>query len=514
MRSASAAPNCAPQRCVPGRGGDACRWRSAVSVWARDQMMRKAGAVPVSIMWFRRDLRVVDHAALAAAAASGTVVPLFVVDPSMYGAVGAVRQAALVEAMRALGQSMGGRLVIRHGDPRAVVAAVAHEVGARDVFVTADHAPAGRRRDKAVHEALVESGARLVRVGSNYVVPPGTLLTGAGTPSAVFTPFRKRWEPHTFELPIEVGDVDWLGDPDIRCDGRPMVSPDGEGVDSSRWFVTGADASARLDHFIAGSLAGYKVDRNLPSLDGTSRLGTALHFGTMHPRTVLDEVRRAVAADPSMAEGAEVFVSEIGWREFYADVLYHRPETAWENLQAGMSGLAVDTDAAAKDRFARWTAGQTGYPIVDAGMRQLTTTGWMHNRVRMITASFLVKDLHLPWQWGARHFMAHLCDGDVASNNHGWQWTAGTGTDAAPFFRVFNPSLQGARFDPDGAYVRSFVPELAGVPDRHVHAPWQAATAPAGYVAPMVDHAAERDEALARYKSRPDVRQPGSASSR
>jgi deoxyribodipyrimidine photo-lyase len=210
----------------------------------------------------------------------------------------------------------------------------------------------------------------------------------------------------------------------------------------------------------------------------------------VHPRQLL--------ADLGPERGHEVFASELAWREFYADVLFRRPETAWENLDPKMASMVVDTDAAARARFDRWATGTTGFPIVDAGMRQLLSTGWMHNRVRMLVASFLVKDLHLPWQWGARHFMSHLVDGDLASNQHGWQWAAGTGTDAAPYFRVFNPTTQAHRFDSSGDYVRRWVPELRGIDGGAVHEP--GARRPSDYPAPMVDHGAEREEALARYR--------------
>jgi deoxyribodipyrimidine photo-lyase len=217
-------------------------------------------------------------------------------------------------------------------------------------------------------------------------------------------------------------------------------------------------------------------------------------------------------ADLGDSKGHTTFRSELVWREFYADVLYHRPESARHNLQVKMDSVPQDTDAAAKRRFDRWASGTTGFPIVDAGMRQLLATGWMHNRVRMITASFLVKDLHLPWQWGARHFLDHLVDGDLASNNLGWQWVAGTGTDAAPYFRIFNPLAQSQRFDPDGRYIRRWLPELQGVADRNIHAPCASSnTPPLGYVAPMVDHAVEREEALRRYAM---VTRPGDAARR
>ena len=222
----------------------------------------------------------------------------------------------------------------------------------------------------------------------------------------------------------------------------------------------------------------YDADRDRPAIDGTSRLSPFLKYGVVHPRQLLAE------SDASH-DGHRVFQSELAWRDFYADVLFRQPRTAWENLDRRFDHIAVDTDAAAHERFRRWCAGTTGFPIVDAGMRQLAQTGWMHNRVRMIVASFLVKDLHLPWQWGARHFLQHLLDGDLASNNHGWQWAAGCGTDAAPYFRVFNPTAQQERWDPDGAYVHRWISEL-DTDD---------------YPSPMVDHQLERQEALDRYQA-------------
>jgi deoxyribodipyrimidine photo-lyase len=251
------------------------------------------------------------------------------------------------------------------------------------------------------------------------------------------------------------------------------------------------DVHAQWRSFVEDGLDAYPERRNLPGVEGTSRMSVALRWGLVHPCELIDDL--------GASRAHEVFRKELAWREFYADVLFHRPETAQQNLQPKMNAMPVDTDAAARGRFVAWCDGMTGYPIVDAGMRQLLATGWMHNRVRMITASFLVKDLHLPWQWGARHFMRHLLDGDLASNNHGWQWTAGTGTDAAPYFRVFNPAAQSQRFDPDGAYIRRWVPELAGLSGSAVHEP--GAARPDGYPPPLVDHAREREEALARYKS-------------
>jgi deoxyribodipyrimidine photo-lyase len=229
-----------------------------------------------------------------------------------------------------------------------------------------------------------------------------------------------------------------------------------------------------------------------------------LKYGEVHPRTLLADLARR------RSESAEAYRREIVWREFYADVLHHRPDSARRNLDRAFDALPLDSGPEAQRRFAAWWDGRTGFPIVDAGMRQLRAQAWMHNRVRMIVASFLVKDLHLPWWDGARHFMRLLVDGDLASNQHGWQWVAGTGTDPAPYVRVFNPVTQGERFDPDGDYVRRFVPELRGVPGKAVHRPWQLpGGVPDGYPEPIVDHVAERREALARYERVQEIRGRG-----
>ena len=250
----------------------------------------------------------------------------------------------------------------------------------------------------------------------------------------------------------------------------------------------------RFDEWSQRAMGEYKEARNMPGVDGTSMMSPYLKFGIIHPRQLLQRLDGSA--------GSDVFRSEIAWREFYADVLFHQPETTWKNLQPKMDALPIDSGSLAEERFAQFCAGNTGYPIVDAGIRQLLGSGWMHNRVRMIVASFLVKDLHLPWQWGAKFFMEHLLDGDVASNTHGWQWTAGTGTDASPFFRVFNPMGQSEKFDPEGEYLRRWIPEIAHLDNKSIHAPWTLGLlAPSEYPEPIVDHAVEREEALARYKA-------------
>jgi len=429
------------------------------------------------IMWFRRDLRLADLPALHAAAAEGDVVPLFVVDPAFAGA-GMPRQRFMRSALAALDQSMDGALVYRHGDPTVVVPALAAEVGASEVHVTRDYGPYGRRRDAAVAEALGAAGVRLVGTGSPYAVQPGSVAKADGSSYLVFTPFSKTWRQVGWDEPLGVPDVQWHGAPSVPCDGPPASEPWPDGASERA-------AHDRWDDFLPRVVA-YADQRDMPAVDATSRLSAALRWGLVHPRQLLADISATADIHDGAGDsrGHTVFTNELAWREFYADVLFRRPETAWAPLDQRIGAMPVDTDAAARARFERWAAGTTGVPIVDAGMRQLLATGWMHNRVRMLVASFLVKDLHLPWQWGARHFMAHLVDADLASNQHGWQWTAGTGTDAAPYFRIFNPFTQAERFDPTGEYRRAWVPEMGS----------------AAYPAPMVDHSAERDEALRRYR--------------
>jgi deoxyribodipyrimidine photo-lyase len=426
-----------------------------------------------TVLWFRRDLRTTHHAALAAAAAEGPVVPLFVVDPHFAVAAGPNRAAFLAGALAALHDATDGALVIQYGDPTTVVPRFADELGASSVHVSRDAGPYGRARDAVVADRLRADGRHLVGTGSPYLVPPATVTKADGSPYAVFTPFSKVWREHLASSPRPPAsvDVDWLG-----VLGDPL--PSAPETTAQLPEPTTQAALDRWQAFRRDGLDAYHERRDLPAVAGTSRLSAHLKWGTVHPAQLLDDL------DPS-GDAHRVFLSELAWREFYADVLLRRPETAWQNLDRRMDAMPVDTDAAARARFERWCAGTTGFPIVDAGMRELVATGWMHNRVRMIVASFLVKDLHLPWQWGARHFMTHLVDGDLASNNHGWQWAAGTGTDAAPYFRVFNPTAQQARYDPDGEYVGGWIPELGTT----------------AYPGPMVDHAAERLDALERYRT-------------
>ncbi|MGA1361694.1 MAG: cryptochrome/photolyase family protein [Ilumatobacteraceae bacterium] len=441
-----------------------------------------------AVWWVRRDIRTQDNGALVSAAAHGNVVPLFVWEDNLLGSAGAIRRAFLFDALDALDDSVGRALIYRDGPAVDAVPAFCRLVGADTVHITEDFAPWGRARDAAVEKALGENGVRLVRADTPYVIRPGTVRKDDGTPLKVFTPFYKRWLTHRWAS-FSDADATFADHRDLCAGSR---RPDGFHASPGR-AAGESGAWERFDGWSARAMDRYKDDRNNPAIDGTSMMSPFLKFGVVHPRQLLARL--------DASPGAEHFRSEIAWREFYADVLFHQPRTTWENLQPKMDAMRLDTDAAAQERFAAFCRGETGYPIVDAGVRQMLATGWMHNRVRMIVASFLVKDLHLPWQWGARFFMEHLVDADIASNNHGWQWTAGTGTDAAPYFRVFNPVSQGQKFDPAGEYVRAWVRELADVDTKHVHEPWTLGLlAPAGYPGPMVDHSAEREEALLRYK--------------
>jgi len=442
--------------------------------------------VTTNLLWFRRDLRLADHPALLAAGADGaTVTPVFVIDPT-FAESGNVRTAFLIDSLTSLDADLRDRtgvgLVVRHGDPTEVIPTLAAEVEARTVFVSRDYTPYGRRRDEAVAGRLKAQDRRFKGVGSPYAVAPGGVRKDDGDPYAVFTPYSKRWRATGWDTPYpEPGDdISWQG-ADAGVDSDPLpersspsaeLPPAGEAAALERWAAFLGSCSA-ADGTMRSGLDAYDDLRDRPGLDGTSRMSPYLKWGTVHPRTLLVDLDASGDGD----RGHTVYSSELAWRDFYADVLFQRPDSAWRNLNTKYDAMLLDTDAAARRRFDRWAAGDTGFGIVDAGMRQLLATGWMHNRVRMIVASFLVKDLHLPWWWGAKHFMTHLVDGDLASNNHGWQWAAGTGTDAAPYFRVFNPTTQEQRYDPDGQYVARWVP---------------------GPVEPMLDHKEEREEALRR----------------
>jgi deoxyribodipyrimidine photo-lyase len=426
-----------------------------------------------TLMWFRRDLRLRDLPPLAdAASADAEVLGCYVLDPRLKATSGSRRLQYLYDSLRELRDALDGRLLVTRGRPETRIPALAKQIGAMSVHVSADFSPFGVRRDAVVRAALGD--VPFEGSGSPYLVSPGRVTKGDGSPYKVFTPFYSAWRDHGWRAPAKSGakSARWIdpadveGGVDIPKGDAELDLPAGESAARTGW-----------QKFVEAKLSDYADDRNRPDVDGISRMSAHLKFGTIHPRTM--------ATDLGTGPGAQAYLRELAFRDFYASVLHAWPDSAWWNWNKSFDRIEVDEDRDAKQRFEAWKAGRTGFPIVDAGMRQLSESGFMHNRVRMIVASFLVKDLHLPWQWGARWFLDQLVDGDMASNQHGWQWAAGCGTDAAPYFRVFNPAAQEKKFDPDGAYVRRWVPEFGGD----------------GYPDPIVDHAAERIEALRRYQA-------------
>lgn len=438
-----------------------------------------------TLLWFRRDLRCHDHPALLASAEpDGEVLACYVLDPRLEASAGARRLQYLYRALSELSDSLDGKLLVTRGRPEQRIPALAKAVGAATVHISQDFSPFGRRRDESVQAALGEIA--LCATGSGYLVSPGRITKPDDAPYQVFTPFFRAWRRHGWRAPADSGpdSARWIDPAELGSSGKRIDIP--TATDDLVIHAGEQAANRQWREFVEHELADYPGLRDRPDLDATSRMSAHLKFGTIHPRTM--------AAD--LDSGDDAYLRELAFRDFYAAVLYHWPDSAWQNWNRDFDAIEVDDDAAAVQAFEAWKDGRTGFPIIDAGMRQLAATGFMHNRVRMIVASFLVKDLHLPWQWGARWFLDQLIDGDLANNQHGWQWAAGCGTDAAPYFRVFNPGLQGAKFDPDGDYIRRWVPELADVINVHK----LGGDRPTSYPEPIVDHAEERLEALRRYQ--------------
>jgi deoxyribodipyrimidine photo-lyase len=439
-----------------------------------------------ALLWFRRDLRLRDHPALAAAAESDEVLACFVLDPRLEKSSGQRRLQYLGDSLRRLRDDLDGRLLVTRGQPDKQIPRIATMVAASSVHISEDFAPFGKRRDERVRAAL--DSVPLVATGSPYLVSPGRITKPDGLPYKVFTPFLRQWRSTDWRAPAKSSakSARWVDPARLRikqCDipdpGAPLDVAAGEAAARKQW-----------KSFVDNGLHHYAEVRDRPDLNSTSRMSAHLKFGAIHPRTLVADL-------DLRGSGAQAYLRELAFRDFYADVLHHWPRSAWRNWNSDFDGIQTDTGAEAKRRFEVWKAGETGFPFVDAGMRQLRETGFMHNRVRMIVASFLVKDLHLPWQWGAEWFLDQLVDADMANNQHGWQWCAGCGTDAAPYFRIFNPIIQGETFDPSGDYIRRWVPELRSVDDMRL----RKGERPSGYPAPIVEHGVERAEALRRYRS-------------
>jgi len=436
-----------------------------------------------SIVWFRRDLRISDHPALVAALSeSDEIVPVFIIDSKLIERTGSNGLAYLAQSLQHLDASLDKKLQVIAGQPIEVLKKLQEKYNAQSVHISAEYEPVSAAQDVEIEK----SGIKLVRTGSAYAVAPGRVLKPSDqTPYRVYTPFYRAWLTHGWRKPEQ------------KPKSITAVTPDSDSRQFPDWKVpTGvsiteageAAANERFKHFQKNGLDNYDEARNLAGIDGTSKMSAHLTWGEIHPRTLL--------APLGQSKAHEVFRKEIAWREFYADVLFNNPHTETDYYAPQFAKMRYDKPG---KQFKAWREGNTGYPFVDAAMRQLLAEGWMHNRTRMVVASFLVKDLHLEWQLGERFFREHLVDYDVASNAHGWQWTAGCGTDASPYYRVFNPVEQGKRFDENGDYVRKYVPELAHLKGIEIHEPWDVLD---GYLKdypqPIVNHATERLESLAR----------------
>jgi deoxyribodipyrimidine photo-lyase len=460
-----------------------------------------------ALHWFRSDLRLSDNRALAAAAARAEEIALaFVLDPVLLSSprTGAPRLRFLrgcLEDLAAELRRRGHRLLVRSGDPAVEIPRLLRETGARLLTLGRDYGPYAVRRDRRVAAAAERAGARVLAVKDRVIFESDEIRTRSGGPFRVYTPYRRAWERRLGEAPEDPGGPLRLPPPvrGAAAGALPSLASLGVADDPTLLPTPGARAARRrLARFVEHGLRDYAQRRDLPAEDGTSRLSPYLRLGVISMRSCLAAARAAAALDPACARGARSWISELVWREFYHAILAEHPRVLERSFRTEFDDLDWEQDP---EGFAAWCDGRTGYPFVDAGMRQLRETGWMHNRARMVAASFLTKDLLVDWRAGERFFMQHLVDGDPASNNGGWQWAASTGTDAQPWFRIFNPVTQGERFDPDGRYVRRFVPELAGVPDRFLHRPWESPHPPRDYPPPCVDHAARRRLALERFAS-------------
>ncbi|WP_309384485.1 cryptochrome/photolyase family protein [Cerasicoccus frondis] len=464
------------------------------------------------MVWFRQDLRLKDNPALQAAIERGEpVVPVFIYDEKGEGqwSFGGASKWWLHHALKDLAEQLADydlRLVIRQGKSGDVLKQLLQDTGAEAVFWNRRYEPEVIKRDKQIKEALTQDDFEVKSFNAALVHEPWEIKNQSGKPFQVFTPYWKHCLKLDTPPPVSV---------DIRQAKVPKQWPNSLELEALQllpkikwdtgfydyWTPTAAAAHQRLGKLAASGASGYTQGRDFPAEDATSRLSPYLHFGQIGPREVFAAFDRH---DSDGTKGGRKFLSEIGWREFSHHLLYHWPHLPTDPLREEFNHFPWEMD---EKLLRAWQKGETGYPIIDAGMRQLWATGWMHNRVRMIVASLLVKHLLIPWQEGARWFWDTLVDADLANNTQGWQWSAGCGADAAPYFRVFNPILQGQKFDLNGDYVREWVPELRPVADGKIHEPWEAGLDQLGgvvigrdYPAPIVDHKRGRNRALQAYE--------------
>ena len=481
--------------------------------------MTTRSAAP-SLVWLRNDLRLADNPALHAAVLRGApVLCLFILETDAgLRPHGAASRWWLHHSLAALGadlERIGARLDILHGKAAALVPALAGAIDAGAVFWNRRYGGAATTLDAAVKKAVMRADRQVESFNGRLIHEPWELRTKTGGAYGVYTPYWKAAvalgdtsKPLAKPRKLTSAPYPAAAPKRTSLEGLRLLptKPDWSGGLREEWTPGEAGAHARLTHFLAGDLAAYERERNRLAAAATSRLSPHLRFGEMSPRQIVEAANAAAAAKPAVREGTKKFLAEIGWREFDYHVMFHHPDVAAVNLHRQFDRMPWRK--LPKAELDAWQQGRTGYPVVDAGMRELWVTGYMHNRVRMITASFLIKHLLCDWRIGEAWFWDCLCDADPANNAMNWQWVAGSGADASPFFRVFNPILQGQKFDPDGTYVRRHVPELAKLPKAAIHEPWKASPAilaEAGveigrtYPAPIVDHAEGRARALAAY---------------
>jgi deoxyribodipyrimidine photo-lyase len=468
-----------------------------------------------TLLWLRQDLRLADNPALAAAARRGAVIPLFIWSPDEEGEwpPGGASKWWLHASLHALDRSFreaGARLIIRRGPAHATLSALVNETGADAIFWNRRYEPAIIARDARVKEALRQAGLTVESFNAALLHEPWSIQNQSRKPFQVFTPYWKNClaQPDPAAPLVRPKHLTAPGKwPRSLALDELELQPTRKWAEGIRaaWQPGEAGAQANLKRFLGKAFADYREQRNRPDLTGTSRLSPHLHFGEIGPRQIWHSLQRTAAKQGWTEWRNSQFLAEVGWREFSHHLLFHFPQTTTEPLRPEFKKFPWREDAV---RLRAWQKGLTGFPMVDAGMRELWTTGWMHNRVRMIVASFLVKDLLLPWQKGARWFWDSLVDADLAQNTLGWQWTAGCGADAAPYFRIFNPTSQGEKFDPQGDYVRRWCPEIGRLPAEWIHRPEEATPEvlrAAGveigrdYPAPIVRHSLARQAALEAY---------------